>query len=171
MTAATPPLPPASALFLRPPQPLDYRRLAAWIPDADTCDRWAGPSMPYPLSSAELEQRLSPDDRRRFALTDPDGSFWGFAQSWQEHPPAWHLGRLIVAPEARGHGYGRRLCELLIAAHDGTHQALTLRVRRDNIVAHTLYLDLGFCPSEPESTPMALFMRRPPSALRQSHTP
>ena len=26
------------------------------------------------------------------------------------------------------------------------------------------YLDLGFRPSEPESTPMALFMRRPPGA-------
>ena len=164
MGSTTAALPPANALCLRPPADADYLRLATWIPDADACDRWAGPRMPFPFAAENLEALLAEKGRCALALGDAAGGLWGFAQRWQDAPPAWHLGRLIVAPEARGRGYGRRLCELLIAEADGTRHALTLRVRRDNALAHRLYLDLGFRPSEPESTPMALFMRRPPGA-------
>ena len=159
--APTPIVSPTRTLLLRPPTKADYLDLAAWITDAEACDRWAGPRLPFPFAAPSLEHLLAEEGRRACALSDAAGGFWGFAQYWQEAPPAWHLGRLIVAPEARGQGYGRRLCELLIAATDGARHTLTLRVRRDNAVAHALYTSLGFLPSEAESTPMALLMRRP----------
>ena len=158
-------LPAPHTLRLRPPIRADYLELATWIPDAEACDRWAGPRLPFPFGGTDLENLLDDDDRLVHALSDELGSFWGFAQRWQEAPPAWHLGRLIIAPAARGHGYGRRLCELLMAEANGTRHTLTLRVRRDNTIAHRLYLDLGFQASEAESTPMAQFMRRLPGAL------
>ena len=161
MKAACGPLPAANALCLRPASPADFLRVATWIPDADACDLWAGPRLPYPFAAPDLEQLLAEEGRHALALSDPAGTPWGFAQRWQETPPAWHLGRLIIAPEARGHGYGRRLVELLIAETGEAHHALTLRLRRDNRRAHALYQSLGFRPSEAESTPMALFMRRP----------
>ena len=161
MTPANAPLLPASTLRLRPATSADYLRLATWIPDANACDLWAGPRLPYPFAAADLEHLLAEPGRDALALSDAAGGLWGYAQRWQEAPPAWHLGRLIVAPEARGHGYGRRLVERLIAETGGTQHALTLRLRRDNHRAHALYLSLGFCPSEAESSPMTLFMRRP----------
>lgn len=159
-------LPAPHTLSLRPPIPADYRELSTWIPDAAACRRWAGSRLAFPFHPGELEVLLQASERHCFALSDATNRFVGYAQSWTDRPPDCHLGRLIVAPEARGRGYGRRLCELLIAHHGQGSQPLTLRVLRDNTVAHALYLSLGFQACATNSTPEILFMRRPATALR-----
>lgn len=52
---------------------------------------------------------------------------------------------LVVSPQARGQGLGRRLVEAAEqgARHDG-YAALSLEVREDNAVARALYADLGY---------------------------
>ena len=52
---------------------------------------------------------------------------------------------LVVSPQARGQGLGRRLVEAAEqgALRDG-YAALSLEVREDNAVARALYADLGY---------------------------
>jgi len=82
---------------------------------------------------------------------------WGAVQTCKIH-----LGRIIVAPQARGRGLGSvlmtRLCAEAIRHADVVQ--LTLNVYRDNAAAVALYRDLGFAGSEDASTPELLFMRR-----------
>lgn len=76
-------------------------------------------------------------------------------------PGAVHLGRIILAPAARGKGLGRVLCRQLAtrAVHSTGANTVTLRVYRDNPVAVALYTGLGFTPVESESDEDVLFMR------------
>ena len=148
---------------LRLPVASDYAVIAAWIPDAASCLRWAGPRLVFPFTASELQARLVPVDGASYCLAEGEGAPLGFGQHWVVTPGAVHLGRIIVAPEARGQGLGRVLCRQLIAkAVELTEAAgVTLRVCRDNQAARDLYLSLGFVPVEAESTEDALFMRLP----------
>ena len=64
-----------------------------------------------------------------------------------------HLGRIIVSPHERGRGYGKALCNLLIAeALSATNaERITLRVYRDNAPVFSIYSNLGFLVVESES--------------------
>lgn len=56
-----------------------------------------------------------------------------------------HVTNLLVIPEHRGAGLGRRLMVWLIAAsREAGASQLTLEVRRSNHVARSLYHSLGF---------------------------
>jgi ribosomal protein S18 acetylase RimI-like enzyme len=97
-----------------------------------------------------------------YCLASSDSPPCGFGQHWVETDGCVHLGRIIVAPIARGQGVGRELCRQLIArAIQVTGAAIvTLRVYRDNPKALGLYLSLGFSPIESESDLEVLFMSR-----------
>lgn len=146
---------------LRGPGPVDYEAICAWVPDARACLRWAGPQVPFPLSAAQLPALLAIGGAASYALADGAAAPIGFGQHWVRVPGDVHLGRIIVSPAARGRGYGRLLCELLMAqavrATGAT--ALTLRVYRDNVAARTLYSRLGFAGVEAQSSGEVLFMR------------
>lgn len=67
----------------------------------------------------------------------------------------------MIAPQARGQGWGKVLLQQLIAqalAATGAN-SVTLRVYRDNTAAFTLYAGLGFQPEETQSGDEVLFMR------------
>jgi ribosomal-protein-alanine N-acetyltransferase len=60
----------------------------------------------------------------------------------------WELDNIVVAPEARGKGIGRRILEeFLIRAHQTNSQAVFLEVRESNTSAISLYEKLGFHPT------------------------
>ena len=147
------------SLVLRPARPSDFLALAAWIPDASACRRWAGPNLPYPFADGDLEALLTAEGRASHVLADGAAPV-AFGQHWVLTPGRVHLGRIIVAPEARGRGLGRILCQQLMAAavQATGARAVTLRVYRDNAVAQALYTSLGFRPVAAESTDEALFM-------------
>lgn len=147
------------SLTLRPARPSDFLALSAWIPDAAACTRWAGPGVPFPFAPEALGGLLEARKRPSYGLWE-DGALAAFGQHWVLTPGRVHLGRLIVAPGARGRGLGRGLCRRLMAkaVRATGAQVLTLRVYRDNAAARSLYASLGFQPVPSGSTDEVLFM-------------
>lgn len=150
---------------LRPPRPSDFEAVVSWIPDAAACLCWAGPRLAFPFTAAELEAGLALVDGASHCLAEAEGlgAPLAFGQHWVNTPGAVHLGRIIVAPEARGQGLGRILCQqLMVKAIEHTSAStLTLRVYRQNMTAAALYASLGFVAVEDQSSADALFMSRP----------
>lgn len=164
---------------LRAPISSDYVAIASWIPDATAGLRWAGPRLPFPFSASDLPALLAVPGGGEFSycLVDDSASPCGFGQHWVLQPGAVHLGRIIVAPKARGRGLGWMLCQQLISAalRSTSATAVTLRAYRDNFTAVELYSSLGFSEVAAESTDDVLFMKmlanpslqRPPTAAAE----
>lgn len=150
-------------LTLRTPLLEDFEALAAWIPDAESCRRWAGPRLDYPFLAADLPTRLAQPGGELLCLAEGNGSPVAFGQYWVIEEGAVHLGRIIVAPEARGRGIGRELCQQLMNRAITTTGAssVTLRVVRQNTVAAALYESLGFVPATEDPGSEVILMRRP----------
>lgn len=151
-------------LHFRAAQPADYETLTTWIVDREACLRWAGPRVPFPFTAQGLPALLQMPGATTCILVqaaEAEGRMLGFGQFWPGPGGTVHLGRLLVDPERRGAGVGRRLCQALMqrAVQDTGAQAITLRVFRDNPVAVALYEQLGFAPVDAESTDSVLFMR------------
>ncbi|BDT67673.1 acetyltransferase [Comamonadaceae bacterium OS-1] len=148
---------------LRAPTAHDFAAIASWIPDAAAALRWAGPRLPFPFSAADLPAWLALPGcgQSSYSLVDGAGQLCGFGQHWVVQPGAVHLGRIIIAPGARGQGVGRVLCQQLIAAALRATSAttVTLRVYKDNPVAVGLYASLGFTELASESTGDVYFMQ------------
>jgi GNAT superfamily N-acetyltransferase len=80
-------------------------------------------------------------------LIDPDGEIVAMLEGSRHYPDdsTWWIGLLLLAPEIRGRGIGRRLVSALselTRAEDGT--ALMLGVVADNETAYQFWLALGF---------------------------
>src|SRR3979490_2073242 len=91
-------------LTLRTPFPADYEALASWVPDAKACIRWAGPGVPFPLTSATLSGLLEVAGGCSYVLAEGAAGPVGFGQHWVRVPGAVHLGRIIVSPQAPRRG-------------------------------------------------------------------
>lgn len=152
---------PAPVLALRPPEAADYAALGTWVPDADSCIRWAGPKLKFPFDPRQLSQLLAEPGAHSFALSRGPAEALGFGQFWVREPGVAHLARIILAPSARGQGLAATLCGLLMAEAARTvgAQAFTLRVYRDNHAALATYEGLGFVAVSAQSDEHILFMR------------
>lgn len=140
--------------ILRPATRADLYRVFRWIPDRDACRRWAGPLVRYTRDPASLARQIGFRPGNSHVLTVGD-TLVGFAQLLAPRPWARHLTRVVVAPEQRGDGFGRALCEALLARarRDGASQ-LSLYVYRDNPQAHRLYEALGWRRCRPPRLPL-----------------
>lgn len=147
---------------LQPVQPSHFAVITGWLDSPEATLRWAGPSVPFPLTADAFAAALALPARPGWALLDADGTCLGFGQFWQTAAGSTHLGRIIVSPQARGRGLGRVLMTALCAEAVRRTAAvqLTLKVYRSNQAAVALYRDLGFVASEDASTPELLFMVR-----------
>lgn len=59
--------------------------------------------------------------------------------------PEWELENIVVAPQVRGKGLGKRLLDTLFAAARNTNSSTVfLEVRESNVAARTLYERAGF---------------------------
>lgn len=146
---------------LQAPRAIDYLAIASWIIDAAACARWAGARVPFPFSAPELPRLLAIEGSESYCLRDDRSTALAFGQFWVATPGAVHLGRIIVAPEKRGSGYGRMLCRQLIekAVRRTGASTISLRVYRDNPVALSLYAALGFVVDLSQSSAEVLFMK------------
>ena len=148
---------------LRAPISSDYVAIASWITDAAAGLRWAGPRLPFPFSASDLPALLAVPGggELSYCLIGDSSIPCGFGQHWVLQPGAVHLGRIIVAPNARSRGLGRLLCQQLISAalRSTSATAVTLRAYRDNSAAVGLYSSLGFSEVAAESTDDVLFMK------------
>lgn len=155
--------PPSSSppFGLRPPEAADYAALAAWVPDAETCIRWAGPKLKFPFVPQQLPQLLAEPGAHSFVLSRGPAPALGFGQFWVREAGVAHLARIILAPSARGQGLAATLCGLLMAEAGRTvgAQAFTLRVYRDNHAALATYEGLGFVAVPAQSDERIFFMR------------
>ncbi|MFC5523380.1 GNAT family N-acetyltransferase [Polaromonas jejuensis] len=153
---------------MRAPVAADYVTLASWIPDAASCLRWAGPKLSFPFTPAQLAEQLSSSapNAHSIVMSLGHGEALGFAQFWVRQAGTVHLGRIIVAPTARGQGLGLALCRLLMAEASRSRpvQAFTLRVYRDNPAALDIYTGLGFAVVPGLSDDKVLAMRMVPAA-------
>jgi len=136
--------------------------MVSWIPDAAASIRWGGPLMTFPLSAVLLPDMLAVEGGQSFMLADGDVP-QAFGQFWVTTPGSVHLGRILVAPSARGRGIGTALCRQLMArgVEETGASCVTLRVYPDNAAAIALYAGLGFEPDRAQSTHELLFMRMP----------
>lgn len=94
---------------------------------------------------AELRRGGWPGEREGLWIAEADGSAVGSITLNDQGGGLGRLGHLVVTPEARGSGTGRRLVELVIeAARSAGYERLELATFSDLSAARSLYLSVGF---------------------------
>jgi RimJ/RimL family protein N-acetyltransferase len=138
------------ALALRPLEPADCERLLGWVKTEDDLYQWSGVrSFSWPLDHGQLLRDLeaSGDPRLLFAAVDGGGAMAGHVMlDINRHHRAGLIGRVAVAPERRGQGWGTALMrETVRHAFDeqGLHR-LQLAVYTFNAAAIACYRSVGF---------------------------
>jgi RimJ/RimL family protein N-acetyltransferase len=139
-------------LTLRPFGVDDIDRLIAWIPDATFLLQWAGPTLSWPLTVDQL--------RRDVAASAPGGSHLIFKAVGGDGSAVGHIevkaidrvhrnammGRILVAPDKRGCGFGRSMiaAALAVCFDDLKLHRVGLRVFAHNTTAIESYRRVGF---------------------------
>ena len=137
------------------PATLDDAAVAAqWVGTAEDVLVFAGPRMRYPLTASALLDP-GPEGWTCFVLRNA-GSPVAIGSVRRVDAGTARIGRVLVNPEGRGQGHGRRVMELLIAEAfrlPGV-RAITLGVWASNTGARALYRSLGFVDVATRTTPM-----------------
>lgn len=101
-------------------------------------------NQPRPWTEGVFDDEISSDNRTY--LVAEDDRVVGFGGVMVVGDEA-HVMNLLVDPERRGEGIGRRLmAELIQAAVDEGARHMTLEVRTQNLAARALYSSIGFAP-------------------------
>ncbi|MFJ9945956.1 GNAT family N-acetyltransferase [Streptomyces erythrochromogenes] len=133
-------------LTLRPFRPADDAPvLRSWVPGPLDLMTWAGPHFTWPLDDAQLAAYAAEPGRRTWTAVSPDGTPLGHVSLADGR-----LGRVLIAPGARGRGLGRRLVSLAVSL-GFDELALTeigLGVWTHNTAALRIYEKLGFRTTE-----------------------
>ncbi len=94
---------------------------------------------------AELRRGGFPGPRTGLWLAERDGEVVGSIALFEENLRLGRLGDLVLLPEARGTGAGRRLVETVLeAARAAGYERLQLFTFSDLTVAGSLYRSVGF---------------------------
>nr|WP_269809873.1 GNAT family N-acetyltransferase [Kineosporia rhizophila] len=114
--------------------------VASWATSEQEARWWAG--APYPVPPSLVSSWADDPDAHGFVLyhgTEPIayGEIWDDADEGESE-----LAHLIVAPDCRGQGFGRRLVRSLVPR--AGFGALVMRVHPDNSAAQACYLGAGF---------------------------
>lgn len=124
--------------------------VASWSCSTQEAAAWVSQSEhPFPAAAVTAwweEAGVDP-----WLLIDPDGSPVGYGELWDdEEEDEVELARLIVDPDRRHQGVGRRLVDELVARARSTGRgACFLRVVPDNVPALALYRSAGFREVDP----------------------
>ena len=126
----------------------DVGQVASWLRSRRECELWAGSRFAYPLDPDALPAQLHLDTTQSVCLFDGH-DLVGFGQLLAADRERLHLMRVIVAPTARGKGFGRSLVgELLRRAREAGSARASLKVNSGNAAAIALYESLGFRRAE-----------------------
>ena len=128
-----------------------------WFPDSDACHTWGGVEFRFPFTEITFREDAKLESLPTWALVGNDGTFVGFGQYYLRVGRC-HLGRLVVAPNARGCGFGSMLVHEL--CKKGSVKlgvdSFSLFVHPGNESAVRLYQRLGFSAVPyPEKLPAA----------------
>jgi ribosomal protein S18 acetylase RimI-like enzyme len=121
--------------------------VAEWPTSAAESLHWCGRSE-FPVVPDVIAAWSIPEDARTYLLFD-DGEPVGYGELWLDSDEnEVELARLIVAPDRRSQGVGRKLVQGLtgLAQQQPCAGVIFLRVHPDNSRAAKVYLAAGFQP-------------------------
>ncbi|MEB0267525.1 GNAT family N-acetyltransferase [Cryobacterium sp. 10I5] len=123
----------------------DYARLLEWVPDAPALYLFAGPSLAWPPTVAQLEEiSRRPGLSAWMVADDENEAAWGHFDL-TVHGNSARLGRVLVDPRYRGRGLGHILTRAAIEkARDLGVDEVPLAVVSDNELAVKAYRRAGF---------------------------
>jgi RimJ/RimL family protein N-acetyltransferase len=136
---------PPEQLILRPFESRQAPTVVAWPQSVEEARWWAGPQTSWPLHPSVMERWHTDPEIHPYVLSD-QGALIAYGELWLDaEEQEVELARLIVAPERRGQGVGRRLVRLLLqnAGHTDYPYAF-LRVFPENRAGIACYLRSGF---------------------------
>lgn len=137
------------SLVLADFRPEYAQAVVAWVRSADEALSWA--SVPFLRLRPDVvaEWHSEPDVVPCMGLLD--GELCAYGQVWEDHKEdEAELARVIVSPDFRGRGLGRRFVALLAAeARKHGFPNVVLRVVRGNRAAFACYLGAGFVRMSP----------------------
>ena len=135
----------------------DLEALMSWFHSAGDVDRWGGPRFRYPFTVRTFRRDCHWGRMPGFRLNSPAGEFAAFGQMYERYGRI-NLARLVVHPEMRGTGVGKRLLASLMEIGPTlfTADEFSLFSYRDNAAAVACYRSMGFVIRDyPEGAPMA----------------
>jgi RimJ/RimL family protein N-acetyltransferase len=146
-----------SRLALRASGADDDAALIGWVGSAEELERFAGPTLAWPLDAAQLRAlRADPRVHAWTAYDDPVGrAAIGHVEVVRTGADSGRVVRVLLDPARRGEGLGGPLVAAAIAYASALGMArLDLNVLADNAAAIRTYRRLGFAdagehPSDP----------------------
>jgi [ribosomal protein S18]-alanine N-acetyltransferase len=122
----------------------DVDAICGWIQTAEELDLWA--SLQSVNVDAVLFARWHADEDVDPYVLVLDGQPVGYGEIWTDDEEGEaELARIVIAPDDRGRGLGRKLTGLLTTqARKLGFDEVWLRVRPDNAAAISAYLGAGF---------------------------
>jgi len=141
------------SLRLRPFRRNDAKSIVTWIHEPEAFYKWtAGIMGEFPLTVERLLEVTSgrDDNDRYFPFTafDEDGPVGFFTARIrpEDDDHILRLGYVIVSPEKRGLGYGKKMLELALTFAFEVYGAkkVSLGVFENNIPAYHCYRSVGF---------------------------
>ena len=150
-------------LSLRQFEKRDIGRLFAWFGTEREVLQWAGAALSWPLRRSEfvelIKQHRGPEPTREvWAVMRSDEMIGHFQLGLNRRLRTAGIGRIALAPSARGHRLSAALMELIVArafSHPWVHRA-DLFVYAHNLAAIRAYQRAGFVleGTRRESTPI-----------------
>jgi RimJ/RimL family protein N-acetyltransferase len=139
------------ALHLIPFTPQHFGVLASWFSNERDVVQWGGPAVSYPLNDRQMQAMVDegsgPGPRRLCWMATIEGNIVGHGQlgfDWRNGVA--RLGRVAVAPSARGHGLALPMLRLVVDqafTFEGVER-VDLYVYAWNAAAIRTYERLGF---------------------------
>ena len=139
----------------------DSQIICSWVKDEKTLFQWSADRIgKYPLLGNELNENYAQRNIEKdfFPLTAVDKNDDVIGHLFILYPDVndksvVRFGFVIVSPEIRGKGYGRKMLELAIdyAKKEFGAKKITLGVFENNPKAQHCYESLGFVPVSPKT--------------------
>lgn len=137
-------------LSLEPFSETYARTVLGWVRSPEELDAWASVAQFEP--SPALLRKWHADPEVHPFLLFAEGRVCGYGEVWEDRAEGEaELARILVAPDARGRGLGRRFVGLLAKrARDRGFDEIWLRVLPGNAPALASYRHAGFVRAKPE---------------------
>jgi len=136
---------------IRPYKSLDFDTIKTWITDERSHALWCADLIPYPLQKHIFEKTLKElslkSNDTPFVATNDDGVIVGFFCSAVNcSAKEGKLKFIIISPEFRGKGYGKKMVTLTVKNifDNGLADIVQLNVFCNNERAKNCYLSVGF---------------------------
>lgn len=122
----------------------DAEEIVGWVQTAAEAQAWAGNATPYPVAPKQFSLWHAEPDVRPWTARR-NGTLLAYGELWLDRAgDEVELARLLVHPQHRGRGIGRRFTSQLINRAIAHSPNIFLRVLPDNEPAIRCYQAAGF---------------------------